>query len=121
MSATPVTSSRLLQERVVSLAQVGRRFPKSRRGKSAHLTPSAVWRWVVHGISAGNGQRIRLEAVFVAGRWLTSLEAIDRFVAAQQPATTSPDPGSPVPPLQSPAARRRAAEQAGLDLERKGK
>src|SRR4051812_37319436 len=114
MSETPVAGSRLLQEQLVSLAQAGRRFPRSRHGKSAHLTPSALWRWVVHGVAVSGGHRVRLEAVFVAGRWLTSLEALERFAASQQRPIPGADSGCSVPPLlPSPAARRRAAEEAG--------
>jgi Protein of unknown function (DUF1580) len=121
MSVTPAAGSRLLQEQLISLSQAGRRFPKSRHGKATHLTPSAIWRWVTDGVRAADGRRVKLEAVFVAGRWLTSIEAIERFVTAQQPTggqlcpITSGPSRSP-----SPADRRRAAEKAGNELEKLG-
>lgn len=122
MSSHPESSSRLLQESLISLAQAGRRFPRTRPGRSPNPTPSAIWRWVREGVRAADGRRIQLEAILVAGRWLTSLEAIERFVMAQQPATATGEPASPdLPTPLSPAARRRAAEKAGLELERQGK
>jgi hypothetical protein len=77
------TAQRLLGETLVSLAQVARRFPSRRRPGA--VTPSAVWRWVHEGISGPGGQLVYLEAVMLSGRWLTSVEALARFAAAQQP------------------------------------
>jgi hypothetical protein len=50
----------------------------------------------------------------LAGRWLTSEPAIERFLAAQTP----PLDTSPAP--RTPARRRRASEKAAAELERIG-
>ena len=39
---------------------------------------ATLWRWMHNGVRG-----IRLEAVPVGGRWFTSKEAIERFLAAQ--------------------------------------
>jgi len=113
--------SRLLQETLLSLSQAGRRFPRTRSGRSPHLTPSAVWRWVVDGVRAADGGRVKLDAVFVAGRWLTSIEAIERFVQAQQPQVSASDmaPSQTTEPT-SPVEWRRNAEHDGAELDRLG-
>jgi len=62
---------------------------------------------------------VKLEAVRVGGRWLTSKGAVARFVSAL---TTAADPNttSPPPQIRTPAARQRAAEAAAAKLQRMG-
>jgi hypothetical protein len=57
-----------------------------------------------------------LEAARLAGRWLTSAPAIERFLAAQTPRLDAP--ATPVP--RSPGQRRRASERAAAELQRLG-
>jgi hypothetical protein len=87
MSASELSVD-FLTEQVVSLAQAAKLFPPARRGRP--VTPNAIWRWVSHGVRLEDGRTVRLGAVRVAGRWLTSKEAIVRFVAAQQLTPTAP-------------------------------
>lgn len=44
--------------------------------------PSSLWRWTKKGVGG-----VRLESVQVGGRVFTSREALQRFVAALNPAT----------------------------------
>jgi hypothetical protein len=71
-------------------------------------------RWILEGAKAPAGQKVKLEAVRIGHRWLTSLEAMDRFAAAQTPGL------DPRPTPRSPAARRRAHERAERELEKSG-
>ena len=83
MSEVPHVVQRLLTEDMLSLAQAARRFPASR---GAHRpSPSAIWRWVRDGVHKTNGGVVKLEACLVAGRWLTSSQALVRFITLQQP------------------------------------
>jgi hypothetical protein len=123
MSAVPVASSspatplfaEVMAGEGKSLLQMAHRCPPG-RGVGPHLNTSTLWRWCRQGVLLPDGRRVRLEALRVAGRWVTSEKALARFVAAQQ-AVSGPAEAS-VPP--TPAQRQRAAERAGAELEARG-
>ena len=62
-------------EQLVALPDVPSLLPPNRRGKGVHL--SAVYRWIQHGLRG-----VRLESVQLAGRRVTSKEALGRFFTA---------------------------------------
>jgi hypothetical protein len=101
----------------LSLSAAGRLFPGHRGGKS--VDPSTVFRWVTKGTRTPGGRPVKLEAVRVGGRWLTSRGAVTRFVAALT-AASDPTPSSTAPASRSPAVRRRAAEKAAAALKAMG-
>jgi hypothetical protein len=88
------------------LSRACRRFPPHRQGKS--VTLSCLIRWVTSGVRGPNGQRIRLEAARLSGRWVTTPQAIARFLEAQTPQLEdSPEPHStPCNALPRPKAMR---------------
>jgi hypothetical protein len=98
----------------LSLSAAGRLFPGHRQNGSIHS--STVFRWVTAGAKTAAGQVVRLEAVRVGRRWLTSRGAISRFVAALTPNTDTPPARSPA----SSTAAQRRAQAAGRELERRG-
>jgi hypothetical protein len=111
----------LTQEQLLTLSQAARRFPPYRRrpedqgGGMAAVNSSTVWRWCRQGAKVpGTGERVRLECVRLAGRWLTSVEAISRFIARQTP------PSEPLPLPRTPAQRARASERSASALDRIG-
>jgi hypothetical protein len=77
--------------------------------------PSTVFRWITKGTRAADGRVIKLEAVRVGSRWLTSRGAVARFVEALTQAAT---PTATPPTPRSPAARRKASERAGEELDK---
>jgi hypothetical protein len=101
----------------LSLSAAGRLFP-AHRGNGT-VDPSTVFRWVTKGARAADVRVVRLEAVRVGGRWLTSRPAVARFVAALTSAAT-PNTDTPATTPRTPAARRRASEKAAAALERMG-
>jgi hypothetical protein len=96
----------LSTESILSLSQAARLLPPSRGDRPATL--SCLLRWVLHGVRAPSGAQVRLEAIRLGGRWVSSREALQRFAEALTPRLTDPAP-SP----QAPAARQRASERAG--------
>jgi hypothetical protein len=70
-------------ETPLSLDQAAKRLPPFRQGRP--VNPTTVSRWITEGICLPDGRRVRLDAVRVGGRWLTSVEALNRFAAAQTP------------------------------------
>lgn len=109
----PVRS--VLEETTLSLIAAARRLPPGRRGRP--VTLSCVFRWITDGVKLPSGDVVRLEAVRLGGRWITSVEALERFAARQTPDMSSRPAPTPTPP---PATRQRAAAKAGAKLERMG-
>lgn len=68
-------------ETAITLAQAAELFPPARTGKKTYAT--TIYRWVTDGAVALDGRRVYLEAVRISKRrWITTREAIQRFVAA---------------------------------------
>lgn len=97
-----------------SLPAAGRQFP-AHRGTGT-VDPSTVFRWVTRGSKTANGRLVKLEAVRVGGRWLTSRDAVTRFVAALTDLVTSPEPAA----SRTPTERTRASAAAGRKLQQMG-
>jgi hypothetical protein len=98
-----------------SLNVAARRIPSARQGKA--VTLSCLLRWVFNGVKGPGGERIKLEAARVAGRWVTTPAAIRRFIERQTPRLD----GEPAPPLiRSASKRQRASEKAAKALEKLG-
>jgi hypothetical protein len=101
----------------LSLSAAGRLFPGHRRNGT--VDPSTVFRWVTKGMRTPDGRVVRLEAVRVGGRWLTSRGAVARFVSALT-AAADPPPATSTPAPRTPAARQKASEAAARELARRG-
>jgi hypothetical protein len=111
----------VLQETLLTLAQAAKRFPSDSR--TGHLDPATLWRWATRGVRLPDGRRLKLETFKLAGRFLTSEQAIERFVRAQN----DDSPGSPVPdskPGPKPSSKSKKkesrAEEAGRRLAEMG-
>ena len=103
----------ILSESLLTLHDAAQLLPSNRAGKRVSF--ATVWRWVLRGVRACDGQLVRLEAARVGGRWLTSREALERFAAA----LTSPiDAGGA--PIRTPTARNRDNRAAKEKLEKRG-
>ena len=104
---TPITTN-LLDETILFLSDVPKHIPRGKNGRPTHL--STVVRWKDRGIRG-----VRLEAVRLGGRWVTSLQALGRFVA-NVTATASPT----LPPVTAPGTFRQQAGQDERALDRDG-
>jgi hypothetical protein len=105
----------LSTETTLSLAQAARLLPPGRGERP--VTLSCILRWVLRGARSPSGELIRLEAIRVGGRWVTSREALQRFSERLTPDLAASGPG---PTPRTPGRRRRASERAGRELERLG-
>lgn len=118
MVAASVSAPQVLAEiqagHGLGVGAAGRKFPGQRGNKSTD--PVTIWRWITQGAKGPDGvTRIKLEAVRVGGRWLTSEQAIGRFVAALTGTANQPTPAP-----RAPAERRRASAAAARRLEKIG-
>lgn len=101
-------------ENIISLTEACQSLPTGRRGRPVHL--SCILRWITKGSLAPDGRRVRLEAVRIGGRWITSREALARFAEALTPRFED----QPVPTPRSASKREQANERAAIELESMG-
>ena len=77
---------------------------------------STCYRWIFRGAKDPAGNRVRLEAVRLGGRWITSRQALQRFSDALTPRLD----GAPVPTPRPSGKRQRASEKAADQLSKIG-
>lgn len=92
----------------IPLSEVCRIIPSRRKDKKP-IGLHTVTRWAIKGVLplGDASDRIRLEAVRTPAGWLTSRAAVARFLKAQTPDLSGPEP-TPV----APAARQATARHA---------
>jgi hypothetical protein len=105
----------LSTETPIPLAEACRLIPPARSGRRTHI--STLVRWITHGAPGPQGERIRLEALRLGDRWVTTRQAIQRFAERLTP-PASDDQVSPPP--RTPTARRRSHERAARTVESAG-
>ena len=101
-------------ESSLSLAELSNTLPAGRGGKKPSL--GCILRWIRSGARNPSGQRVRLRAARIGGRWFCSREAVKEFISALTP---SLDVDSPTTPRTS-TSRLRAAQKAADVLEEFG-
>jgi hypothetical protein len=104
----------LSNESTLSLTQAAELLPPGRGG--ARPTLGCVLRWILKGAKGPAGEFVRLEAVRLGGRWLTSREALQRFAERLTPQMDGEPPASP----RTLGQRRRASERAAEQLRAMG-
>ena len=62
----------LATEKALSLNDASRLLPAGRSGKRCHF--STVLRWILKGTKALDGSIVKLDALRLGGRWITSRE-----------------------------------------------
>jgi hypothetical protein len=103
-------------ESTLSLADACTLLPRGRNKSRPHL--STLVRWITSGVRTVGGEVIRLEAVRLGSKWVTSREALARFVSRLTPALDQ-GPAEGTKP-RSPAARDRASRRAERALAKIG-
>jgi hypothetical protein len=68
----------LSAETLLSLSQAAKRLPPLRTDRP--VSPATVWRWIIKGTRRADGIVVRLEACKIGSRYVTSVEALDRYV-----------------------------------------
>jgi len=106
----------LSREEPIPLSDACRLVPPGRGGRRTHL--STLLRWILTGARAPDGTTLRLEAMRIGGRWMTSLAALQRFAEGLTPALDSNTAGT----LRTRTSRQRqmASEKAARALEERG-
>ncbi len=100
------------EEPLISLAQAAMKLPGHRGASRLH--PATLTRWILSGVRGVDGRRVKLEAVRIGCRWLTSEPALQRFAEALGTMPREPTPS------RSPTVRRKASDEAAAKLDRMG-
>jgi hypothetical protein len=101
----------LTTETPLPLNEAVKFIPPARNGKATHF--GTVLRWILSGCKDPDGRTVRLEALRLGGRWMTSREAIQRFAEALTPQLES----APTLVKPRPATKRqRESERAAAAL-----
>ena len=96
-------------ETIITLGEACRRVPPD--GAST----ATIARWIQRGIKVkATGKVVKLETIAIGGRRVTSLEAMSRFITAQNADDV------PATPVISASQRRRQSEAARVELEKAG-
>jgi hypothetical protein len=74
--------------------------------------PASVARWITIGVGTPNGERVKLRAVRIGRRWMTTDAWIADFIAAMTAASIPESDAS----IRSPAERSRASSRAAAEL-----
>jgi hypothetical protein len=104
----------LTTETPVPLAEACKLVPPGRGGKTTHL--STLLRWILTGARSPSGDIVRLEAIRLGGRWMTSRQALQRFAEGLTPRLAA----DLTPAPRTPAARHRASQRAAGELTKNG-
>jgi hypothetical protein len=95
------------------LAKAAEFFPPGRDGGLVH--PVSLTRWILIGIKAPGGRRVKLAAVRCGSRWMVSKESAEQFMLD----CACPANSTEVVP-QTTERRRRAHDQATRMLDEAG-
>jgi hypothetical protein len=101
-------------ENTLTLTDAAKLVPPGHGGRKTHI--STLLRWILDGVSSPSGEKVRLEGARLGSRWITSKEALQRFMDRLTPAVGD----TPAPAPRTPTQRQRAAERAGQELDRIG-
>jgi hypothetical protein len=97
----------------ITLAQAAKILPPGRNGRPVHI--ATILRWITDGTMSPTGERVRLQAVRMGSRWLTTREWLDDYARRLTPTFDATEP-----PVRTSTARTREAARAARELDRLG-
>jgi hypothetical protein len=100
---------RILGERRITLDEA--RAHLGSDGRPIHFV--TAWRAATRGVAAPNGERVYLETLKMGGRLVTSVEAVERFIARTNGISQEDVESSP----ETVSGKARAKELARVDAE----
>jgi len=88
-------------------------LPRGRNNSRPHF--ATVLSWIKRGRKAPDGTLVKLKALYISSKWVTTREDLVRFFERLTPSAEQ----TPLP-ISSPSARNKAAEQAAKEVDEKG-
>jgi hypothetical protein len=107
----------LANEERLSLQEAAKLPPSFREGRPTHT--STILRWITKGVRLASGEIVRLEGARLGGRWITSVEAVHRFME-RLTAGALGDSATHTPEITTTQQRRRELERVDRELSEAG-
>ncbi len=93
-------------------------YPLSHTGRTVHI--STVLRHITKGVRLPNGEIIRLEGARLGGRWITSVEAVQRFMERLTAGTLPDSTIAKAAVIRTTRQRQRELERVDDELAQAG-
>jgi hypothetical protein len=104
----------ITSEDTLTLTQACALLPRGRNGAKPHL--STLIRWITRGAPGPDGRRVKLAAVRIGAKWITSRAALQEFATALTPLLDNEESPLPV----TVKRRSKANERTARTLEKLG-
>jgi Protein of unknown function (DUF1580) len=106
----------LVNEQRIGLREGTKFYPSFREGRPTHI--STLVRHITKGIRLANGNVVRLEGARLGGRWITSVEAVQRFMERLTAGALGDASSDSILPISTTKQRRRQLDRADRALDR---
>jgi hypothetical protein len=108
----------LKTERGIGLQEAVKLYPPFREGTPTHI--STPLRHITKGIELPSGEVVRLEGARLGGRWITTVEAVQRFVERLTAATLGEYMPAEPSTVRPSARRQRELDRVDRELDKAG-
>jgi hypothetical protein len=108
----------LATEHRIGLHEGAKLYPSFREGRPTHV--STVLRHITKGVRLPDGQIVHLEGARLGGRWITSVEAVQRFMERLTAGALGDIANMPNRPSRGSKQRQRDLARVDADLRRAG-
>lgn len=105
----------IFTESTLTINEACHLLPRGRKGSKPHF--ATVYRWIVDGVKSADGTVVKLEAARIGAKWVTSKEALTRFVDRLGRSSSA---NTDETPTRRPSIRQKASERAEKRLTAKG-
>ena len=102
----------LASEQRIGLHEAAKLYPSFRNGRTTHI--STLLRHITKGVRLSNCEVVRLEGARLGGRWITSVEAVQRFMERLTADALGKAPETP--PIRTTKQRARALDRVNSEL-----
>ncbi len=108
----------IAKERQLGLREAAKLYPSFRNGRPTHITTPL--RHITKGIRLANGEVIHLEGARLGGRWITSVEAVQRFIERVTAGALGNSSKADASTIRTPEQRRRELDRVDRELAEAG-
>jgi len=78
------------------------------------MNPATIWRWITRGFRTPDGRTVKLEAAKIGSQWITSEQALQRFIEQINSDTKAKGTEDVLPSRGRSAQRRQLASERAL-------
>jgi hypothetical protein len=108
----------LANEQRIGLHEAAKLYPSFRNDRPTHV--STVLRHITKGVRSSNCETVHLEGARLGGRWITSVEAVQRFMERLTTCAVGNASNASAPSIRTTARRLRELAEADAELDRAG-